>query len=163
MQLRLWPHPDLKQVCPPVAPNDLEFRNQLEMMKRVMVAGGGIGLAANQVGIIKRMLVAVAHRGDVPVAFVNPKIVKHTGEWRDVREGCLSLPGFYENVKRSKGVSVEYTNVDTGATVVGNFEGLLAQVLQHEIEHLDGKMFIDKLKPAARDQLRAFLRKNRIR
>jgi peptide deformylase len=161
MELRLWPHADLKKVCPPVnVESDGEFALQLDAMKKVLTQSGGVGLAANQLGIIKRMLVAVQSRGDAPLHFVNPKVVGFGGKWVDVREGCLSVPGFFENVKRNTSVTVEHFDLSSKATVVQSFTGLLGHVLQHEIEHLDGVMFVDKLKPAARDQLRAFLRKN---
>lgn len=164
MNLRLWPHSDLKAVCAPVQiQRDSEFLTQLEIMKKTMVEGGGVGLAANQLGVLKRMVVALASRGDAPQAFVNPKVVGFTGSWVDVREGCLSIPGFFETVKRNSEVVVESQDLSTGTMVVSTYKGLLGHVLQHEIEHLDGKMFVDKLKPGQRDALRAFMRKNRIR
>lgn len=157
--LRFWPHPDLKKVCLPVDPSiDFEFRSQLELMTKVMKAAGGIGLAANQLGILKRMLVAMPVEG--PVAFVNPSVVGFTGKWVDVREGCLSIPGFYETVKRNTEVAVESLDLETGTKIVKIYTGKIGHILQHEIEHLDGKMFTDKLKPAQRDALRVFMRRN---
>lgn len=165
MELRLWPHGDLKKVCLPVdVDSDPDFPNQLEVMKQVMVKGGGVGLAANQLGLIKRLLVAVQSRGDQPLHFVNPTIVGFTGEWRDTREGCLSIPGFFETVKRNTGVVVQHFDLEKRVNVVEPFTGLLAHVLQHEIEHLDGRMFVDKLRdPGAKDRLRNYMKQVRRR
>lgn len=127
-------------------------------MEELCVKRHGAGLAAPQVGLSKRMLVTSCFGKQQ--LFVNPIIVGFTGEWISMAEGCLSLPGFYEKVKRNTCVIVSYYNPQTNIEETKAFEGLLGHVLQHEIEHLDGIVFVDKLKPAQRDQLRAALRKS---
>jgi peptide deformylase len=159
LKLVLWPADVLKRVCSPVDPSsDTDFRAQLEEMKKVMQAHGGIGLAANQVGLTKRMLVAFKP-GEGPVAFVNPRIVAFSGTWELMREGCLSIPGVVAEVKRNTEVIVESLDIDTGAMFVSPYSGVVAHVLQHEIEHLDGKMMIDKLPGGQKDQIRAHMRR----
>lgn len=159
LSIRLWPHPDLKKKALPVdVKNDVDFRSQLEQMRQLCVKRQGAGLAAPQVGLLKRML--VTSRFGKQQLFVNPTIAGFTGEWISMVEGCLSLPGFYEKVKRNTSVVVSYYNPQTGIEETTPFEGLMAHILQHEIEHLDGIVFVDKLKPAQRDQLRSALRKN---
>lgn len=162
MDILRWPHPSLKRACDPVVPfGDTEFKAQLQEMQRVAGAARGIGLAANQVGLNKRMLVA---RGDGGWQwFVNPRIIKFPGQWIEMREGCLSIPGFFETVRRCTEVVVEHQNVDAVGLPYETqvYTGQLAHVLQHEIEHLDGHLFVEKLPPGRRDALRAHLRKGR--
>jgi peptide deformylase len=162
MEILLWPNPVLKRVCEPVAPTDPDFRNQLDAMKKVMTGAGGLGLAANQVGILKRMLVAVDDDGH-PRAFVNPRLVGSTGTWKPVNEGCLSLPGVFLPHRRNTRVIVEFQDTDTGALVVEEYQGRLGHILQHELDHLDGRLMIDGLPGARRDQIRAHMKTLRRR
>jgi peptide deformylase len=162
MRILLWPHAALKRVCEPVDLTDTEFRGQLEEMKRVAQAAGGIGLAANQVGLTKRMLVAY-QPGDGWLSFVNPRIVEFVGAWSMVDEGCLSLPGIFIPHKRNSEVVVESVDLETGSIVVNSYRGQLGHILQHEIDHLDGKMMVDYLPSSWKDHLRVYMRKLRRR
>jgi peptide deformylase len=155
-KILLWPHGALKKPCASVVFPDPELRSQLDGMKAAMLAEKGLGLAANQIGINKRMLVAKAPDGIR--AFVNPTIVKFTGEWKMMDEGCLSLPGIVVPHKRNTGLLIEFNDAATGATVVDTVGGQLAHILQHEIDHLDGKMMIDHLPGGQRDKIRAYMR-----
>lgn len=161
MDIRFWPHEDLKSPCSPVlVDTDADYILQLRNMAETMRIYGGIGLAANQVGIMKQMLVARDPLAGTVEGFVNPRIVEYTGKWTRVREGCLSVPGFFETINRNTAVRVEYFSPRVGTVVTDDFTGQVAHVLQHEIEHLEGRMFLEHLKPGQRDALRAHLRKN---
>jgi peptide deformylase len=156
-QIVLWPHPALKAVCEPVDLGaDTEFRTQLEQMKMVLLASGGIGLAANQVGIKKRMLLTFGPSG--PQAFVNPRVIGYAGTWYSPSEGCLSLPGITVSHRRNTEVIVESVDLDTGALFAQAYEGRLAHILQHEIDHLDGKTMVDNLPGGRKDQVRQHMK-----
>lgn len=156
MNLLLWPNPKLKQVCLPVTTDDPKFKAQLHEMVELARQAGGIGLAANQVGIMKRLVVALG-----PGAwrkFVNPRILSRMGDRVPMDEGCLSVPGIFVPVPRYEEIAIE--SMDANGTMVFEIvKGRLAHILQHEIEHLDGRILADRLKPGQRDQLRAALRK----
>lgn len=119
-----------------------KIRELFEDMKETLYAcGNGIGLAAPQVGILKRMI--VIDLGDGPMEIINPVIVEQEGEQIEI-EGCLSIPGVYGEVKRPARVVVEYTNLN-GEKVRVEGNELLARCLSHEIDHLDGILFTDKV------------------
>ena len=121
-----------------------EDRKLIKNMIETMYAENGVGLAANQVGVLKRVFVA-SHdqvKGNEQVYF-NPRILKKEG-WVKEFEGCLSVPEYYEPVKRAKRVSMRAMTLD-GKTVEVKAEGLLSRIFQHEIDHLDGILFIDRL------------------
>ncbi|HOK43937.1 MAG TPA: peptide deformylase [Thermoclostridium caenicola] len=119
-----------------------KIRELFEDMKETLYAcGNGIGLAAPQVGILKRMI--VIDLGDGPMEIINPVIVEQEGEQIEI-EGCLSIPGVYGEVKRPARVVVEYTNLNGEKVRVEGTE-LLARCLSHEIDHLDGILFTDKV------------------
>lgn len=160
MKILLWPNDSLKKVCDPVEGSDRDFRDQLAQMKVLASTAGGIGLAANQVGILKRMLIAFKP-GEGWKEFVNPRLLSTPGKWITLNEGCLSLPGIFLPHRRNTEVIVEHQDVTTGALVAESFGGQLAHILQHEIEHLDGKMMIDGLKGGQRDQIRNYMKKLR--
>ncbi|MEK6264351.1 MAG: peptide deformylase [Clostridium sp.] len=110
-------------------------------MKETMYSSKGVGLAAPQVGILKR--IAVVDVGDGPIVIINPEIIEMTGSQID-SEGCLSIPGKQENVERPLSVIVKALS-EVGEEIVIHGEGLLARALCHEIDHLDGILFIDKV------------------
>jgi len=119
-----------------------KIRDLFEDMKETLYASGnGIGLAAPQIGILKRMI--VIDLGDGPIEIINPVIVEQEGEQIEV-EGCLSIPGVYGEVKRPARIIVEYTNLN-GERVRIEGADLLARCLSHEIDHLDGILFTDKV------------------
>ena len=138
------PHPCLRRRANPLESVDDNARQLAEAMRRTMMAVGGVGLAAPQVGRSLRLIVAdVSEKRDSPLLLANPKVVEKEGEllWR---EGCLSLPGISAPVKRARRVRVAALNMQ-GEAVEVDAEEHLAVCLQHEIDHLDGVLFVDRL------------------
>jgi len=156
--VRLFGDPVLRQKAEPVERFDDELAALIEDMRQTMKAYEGVGLAANQVGILQRVLVV-----DVPLddgsrarhTLVNPVIVERSGT-ETGEEGCLSIPGVYEDVVRSRQVRVTGHD-ERGQPVEVQAEDFLARALQHEIDHLDGVLFIDRLSPLKRQFLRKSL------
>ena len=129
-------------------------------MFETMYAAPGIGLAATQVDVHKRLLVAdVSAEKDDPHALINPLILQKDGV-AVTEEGCLSVPGFYEEVERAEHVRVRYLDRD-GEVRECDFEGLLAVCVQHEMDHLEGKLFVDYLSEAKRQRIRKRLEKDK--
>ncbi len=119
-------------------------------MAETMKLGQGIGLAANQVGVLKRIIIVEADfKSQQVLALINPKVVKKSREKTIDKEGCLSFPGIYLDIKRSNAVKVKAKNIK-GEKVVVEAEGILARVLQHEIDHLNGVLFYQRLSPIKR-------------
>ncbi|MFQ3667344.1 MAG: peptide deformylase [Fimbriimonadaceae bacterium] len=139
------PHEALRQPAQPVAKITSGLQDTIDRMIRVMKAANGIGLAGPQLGIGKRIIV-VAPSGAKPLPLINPTILESDGEQVGV-EGCLSIPGLYGDVKRAMRVVVEAYD-RKGKPVAYELEGLPARVVQHEIDHLDGVLFIDKVDAA---------------
>ncbi len=150
----------LRQPCAPVAAVDDAVRALVADLFDSMHAASGVGLAAPQVGVLKRVCVVdvTAHQSNFqPVALINPKITGHEGE-QIGEEGCLSFPDLYGDVKRYAWVEVEATGLD-GQPFKTAGEGFYARALQHEIDHLDGTLFIDHLSPLKRQLMRGALRR----
>jgi peptide deformylase len=144
----------LKQTSKPVAAVDDELRALMDDMLETMYAAPGIGLAAIQVGVPKRVLVMDLARGDEeksPRYFVNPEIVWASEELMPYEEGCLSVPEIYDEVERPARVKVRYLDYD-GKAVEEDAEGLFAVCIQHEIDHLNGVLFLDHLSRLKRDR-----------
>jgi len=132
----------LRQVAPDVAKITKKTLLLIDDMMRIMRKANGVGLAAPQVGILQRVIV-IHPEGMRPTALINPKIVKAEGE-QIGQEGCLSIPGLYGDVKRSAYVEVEAMD-RRGRELTYELEGMPARIAQHEIDHLDGILFIDKV------------------
>lgn len=148
LQIFHYPEPVLKQVAAPVPEIDDSLRILARDMAETMYAAPGVGLAAPQVGISLRLVVIDCAPKDAPpelLTCVNPEIVGAEGQTHE-EEGCLSVPGFYAKVPRSARVTVRYLDLE-GKTVERQADGLLAIALQHEIDHLNGILFIDHLSP----------------
>jgi peptide deformylase len=155
-----FPDPRLRRKAVPVAAVDDELRTLIDDMFETMYEAPGIGLAATQVDVHRRLLVAdVSADKDDPHVFINPEILEKDGV-TVTEEGCLSVPGYYEEVKRAEHIRLRYLDRD-GREVEGEFEGLLAVCIQHEIDHLDGKLFVDYLSEAKRTRIRKKLEKER--
>jgi peptide deformylase len=155
-----FPDPRLRKKAAPVDAVDDELRTLIDDMFETMYAAPGIGLAATQVDVHRRLLVAdVSSDKSDPHVFVNPEILEKDGV-TVTEEGCLSVPGYYEEVKRAEHIRVRYLDRD-GRECDGEFEGLLAVCIQHEIDHLDGKLFVDYLSEAKRSRIRKKLEKER--
>lgn len=142
MKLRYFPDSVLTKVAKPVPYIDGAIRGLTRDMLRIMKANGGIGLAAPQIGVSKRIL--VAHVDNKDYVFINPEIAYASDENELGREGCLSFPGLFINVERSLDVTVLYDDLYNGGKAQLVTHGLLARVLQHEIDHLDGILFTDR-------------------
>ena len=149
-----YPDPRLHKVAAPVARVDDKIRKLIKDMAQTMYAAPGIGLAATQVNVHKRVIVIdVSDVPDQLLVFVNPEIVLREGiQYRD--EGCLSVPGIYEPVERAQRISVKADDVH-GKLFTLNAEDLLAVCIQHEMDHLEGKVFLDHLSSLKRTRIRS--------
>ena len=155
------PDPRLKQVAVPVAAVTDETRALMDDMLATMYAAPGIGLAATQIGVMQRVVVMdLAREGEerAPRFFVNPEILWSSEETAPYQEGCLSIPEVYDEVVRPARVRVRYLDRD-GATVEEEADGLYAVCFQHEVDHLNGRLFIDYLSKLKRDRAVAKVRK----
>ncbi|MBN9668873.1 peptide deformylase [Roseibium aggregatum] len=149
------PDPVLREVCAPVEAIDDETRALADDMLETMYDAPGIGLAASQIGILKRLFVLDVAKEDAPkepMVFINPKIVWSSEETNVYQEGCLSIPEYYEDVERPAEVTVQFQNRE-GADQEIKADGLLATCIQHELDHLNGKLFIDYLSKLKRDRV----------
>jgi peptide deformylase len=156
----MYPHPALRYPSRPVTQIDDDLRATIQEMFGLMYAAKGVGLAANQVALPFRFFIlnptADPEQKDKELVFINPEIVKRHSSIED-EEGCLSLPGLYSKVRRAKKIKVQSFNLQ-GELVELEGEDLLSRAIQHETDHLDGKLFIDYLGPLARHSIKDKLR-----
>ena len=149
----IHPDPRLKKVCAPVADITDDLRKLADDMLETMYDAPGIGLAAPQIGVLDRLIVidCVKEEGETPRPLVmfNPEIVASSDEQNTYEEGCLSIPEQFADVTRPKLVQVRWIDMN-GNEQEQEMDGLWATCVQHEIDHLDGKLFIDYLKPLKR-------------
>ena len=141
------PDPILRKKCSPIANVDDDLRKILKNMLETMYKAPGIGLAAIQVGILKRAVVIDVSKEDEkknPLFLINPEIIYRSNETSTYEEGCLSLPGQYAEIERPSKCQLKYIDFDGKAKEL-KAEGLLSTCIQHEIDHLDGVLFIDYL------------------
>ncbi len=151
----IHPDPRLKKVCTPVEGVDTAIRKLATDMLETMHEAPGIGLAAPQVGVLQRLLVMDCARKDAepqPMALINPEVTWLSQELNTYSEGCLSIPEQYEDVTRPAKVKVRYLDLD-GTPIEQQFDGLWATCVQHEIDHLNGKLFIDYLSKIKRSMI----------
>jgi peptide deformylase len=154
-----FPDPRLRTVAEPVTEVDDSIRQLIDDLFETMYEAPGIGLAATQVDVHKRVLVIDTSEGrDDPRAFINPEIIHRDGI-ETMEEGCLSVPGIYEKVERADRVRVRTLDRD-GSTREEELEGLTAVCLQHEMDHLEGKLFVDYLSELKRNRIRKKLEKH---
>jgi len=154
-----YPDPRLHKVARPVNRVDDETRRLVRDMAETMYAAPGIGLAATQVDVHKQVIVIdTSDTRDELLVLINPEIVWRSETQRECEEGCLSLPGVYETVKRAEKVRVRALNAD-GDPFERDAEGLLAVCIQHEMDHLRGKVFVEYLSRLKQDRIRAKLEK----
>ena len=155
-----FPDPRLRTRATPVASVDGSLRDLIDDMLETMYAAKGIGLAATQVDVHKRVLVTDVSEGrDEPRAFINPEILSRDGV-ETSQEGCLSVPGYYDEVERAARIRIRALDRD-GKSFEEDLDGLLAICVQHEIDHLDGKLFVDYLSEMKRQRVRKKLEKER--
>ena len=153
-----FPDQRLRNLAKPVDAVDDSVRKLVDDMFETMYQAPGIGLAATQVNVAKRVVVIdISEEHDQPMVFINPEILDKEGE-ETMDEGCLSVPGVYETVKRAEKIRVRALNRD-GESFELEADGLLAVCIQHEIDHLDGKLFVDYLSNLKRQRIRKKLEK----
>ena len=152
----IHPDPRLKTVCKPVTDLTDDIRRLADDMLATMYDAPGIGLAAPQLGVLGRMLVMDCVKGEdeapKPMVLINPEITWSSDERSTYNEGCLSIPEQYADVERPASVKVRWLGVD-GKDHEEQFDDLWATCVQHEIDHLDGKLFIDYLSPMKRQMI----------
>jgi len=155
-----FPDPRLTTVAKPVESFDEVLKQFVEDMIQTMYEANGIGLAATQVNVHKRLLVLdISEDQDQPRVYINPEITSQYGE-QVHEEGCLSVPGIYASVKRAENVTVKAQDAD-GMMFEEELEGLHAVCIQHEMDHLVGRLFVDYLSPLKRNMVRKKLEKQR--
>ena len=153
-----FPDPRLRHKAKPVVHVDDALRKLVDDMFETMYAAPGIGLAATQVNIAQRLVVIdVTPDKTRPLCFVNPEILEKSGE-EEMEEGCLSVPGYYDVVRRAERVKVRALDRN-GQPFEIDTDGLLAVCIQHEIDHLDGKLYVDYLSELKRQRLRKKIEK----
>lgn len=158
LEILEFPDPRLRTVAKPVTEVNEKIVDMADRMLKTMYQAPGIGLAATQVNFHQRLLVAdVSEDQDQPLVLINPKIIASEGKI-ETNEGCLSIPGFYEPVDRFEKIQLEAIGRD-GEPFTMEAEGLLAVCIQHEMDHLDGKLFVDYLSNTKRQLIRKKLQK----
>ena len=158
LEIRIYGDPVLRKKCAPVEAIDDELRQLAENMQETMYEAEGIGLAAPQVGVPVRLFVYDVRDPDIaPGVLVNPDIVESSGKSKE-EQGCLSIPGLSEIVERKASILVRGLGLD-GELVEIRAEGLLSRCIQHEADHLDGVLFLDRVSPLKRKMLLAKWRK----
>lgn len=162
LEILEYPDPRLRTQAKPVTDFGAELQHQIDDMLETMYAAPGIGLAATQVDIHKRLIVIdVSEESDQPIVLINPEVLEKRGV-EEMEEGCLSFPGVYAKVQRANEIRIKAQDrqgkdfeIDTG--------GLLAVCIQHELDHIEGKLFVDYLSPLKRERIRKQLEKKHRR
>jgi len=155
-----FPDQRLRTRAQPVTQFDAELGQLIDDMFETMYAAPGIGLAATQVDVHKRLLVIdVSEARNEPLVFINPEILAREGV-AETEEGCLSVPGIFDEVKRAAKIRVRFQD-RTGAVSERDFDEVLAVCIQHEMDHLEGKLFVDYLSDLKRQRIRKKLEKER--
>jgi peptide deformylase len=155
-QVRQYPDPVLRMEARPVEEFDDDLRRLVARMSSLMLDASGVGLAATQVGVLRRVFVFVPEDDQVAV-LVNPEIVRRSDEVDTDDEGCLSIQGITVPVERAVSIRLEGRD-ENGKDVALDLEGLPARIAQHEYDHLDGKLIIDRTPPESRREAMAALR-----
>lgn len=153
LNILLYPDTELRRVADPLDNVDGEIDLLVGNMLNTMYDAPGIGLAATQINVHRRIVVIdVSEEQNQPLTLINPELVSCEGEI-EMQEGCLSIPGIYENIKRADNVAVSAIDRE-GNPFELEASGLLSVCIQHEIDHLDGKLFVDYLSPLKRNRIR---------
>ncbi len=153
-KIRYIGDPILRKIAEPITEFDDKLKQFAADLIEVMHVEDGIGLAAPQIGISQQILAVDASElveGEHPRIFINPKILESSGEWV-VEEGCLSIPGVREEVVRPETIKLQFQD-EHGEEFTQEFSGWLARILQHEIDHLNGILFVDRISPVRRNLL----------
>ena len=153
--LSIYPEPVLRRTAAPVNAFDEDLERTVAAMFSLMFESKGVGLAAPQVGLKRRILVlndeSDPEKPELSLVLINPKIVSRTGARTKAEEGCLSFPGIYAEVERPECCSVEAQTI-TGEPYKADFDGFRSRIIQHEYDHLEGVLLVDRMSPA--DKLR---------
>lgn len=165
LQMKLCGDPILRTTCEPVDEINDELRATMDTMVAMMREQSGVGLAAPQVGITRRFLVMMTPDDEKIFKMINPRIVSYGNKTCTMEEGCLSVLGgdnlpVYANVTRPESVVVEWTD-ETGKQLSAEMSGVPARIVQHETDHLDGKLFIDYLSGARREMVMRRVRRHK--
>jgi peptide deformylase len=162
LKILVFPDPRLRTLAEPIIDFDDNLKKLSEDMLETMYEGSGIGLAATQVNVHKRIIVVdISEEKNSPLILVNPTLKKIINpEKKSYSEGCLSVPGFYEELSRPSSVEINASDVN-GDEVNIVTEGLLSVVIQHEMDHLDGKMMVDFISNIKREMIRKKLLKSK--
>jgi peptide deformylase len=158
-RIRQYPDPVLRLEAQEVEDFDEDLRQLVERMLRLMQDARGVGLAANQVGVLRRVFVIQADEEEEPRALVNPSIAERSDEVEADEEGCLSMQGVVVSVERPLRVRLKASD-EEGNPVTLELEGLPARVAQHELDHLDGVLIVDRTTPEDRREAMAVLRQS---
>jgi peptide deformylase len=154
-----YPDPRLRKIAKPVAVIDTKIQKLLDDMFETMYDAPGIGLAATQIDVHLQIIVMdISEEKNEPLVFINPDIEILEGESEKMQEGCLSVPGFYEDVSRIEHVAIKALD-KTGKPFEMIAKGLLAVCIQHEMDHLNGKLFVDYLSRLKRNRIKTKLEK----
>ena len=149
-----YPDPRLHTIAKPVATVDARLQTLVDDMLETMYAAEGIGLAATQVNVHERLIVLdTSEERDKPLVLINPEIIWASDEKKINDEGCLSVPGIYDGVERAVSVKVQALDLD-GKTQVHEADGLTSVCIQHEMDHLMGKVFVEYLSPLKRNRIK---------
>ena len=160
LKILIYPDPRLRTVAKDVQEVNDSIKKLIKDMLETMYAGSGIGLAATQVNVHKRIIVVdISAEKDQPLVLINPKLVKVIDPTKELySEGCLSVPGFYEELERPAEIEISYLN-EAGKEKIIVAKDLLAVVIQHEMDHLKGKMMVDFISNIKREMIRKKLSK----
>ena len=163
LKILIFPDPRLRTVAKAVEKVDDSLKKLTEDMLETMYEGSGIGLAATQVDVHKRVIVVdISEKKDEPIVLINPVLKKVINpELKTYSEGCLSVPGFYEELERPSEIEISFQDVNgQDHTLIAN--GLLSVVVQHEMDHLEGKMMVDSISNVKREMIRKKLSKAKV-
>ncbi|WP_299598086.1 peptide deformylase [uncultured Microbulbifer sp.] len=159
LEILEFPDPRLRKVAEPVTEVTDTHRTLIDDMFETMYEAPGVGLAATQINVHERIVVIdVSEDQSEPLVLINPEVEVLDPEIHKYDEGCLSVPGFYETVQRPRKIRLKALDRN-GETYALEAEGLLAVCIQHEIDHLDGKLFVDYISPLKRNRIRSKLEK----
>ena len=154
-----FPDPRLRKIAQPVKNFDKDLKNIIDRMFFTMYEEKGIGLAATQVNIHKRIIVIdVSEKKNEKLYLINPEIISLSDDKDSMEEGCLSVPGFYESVERPKNIKILTYDYD-GKEIELQADGLLSTCIQHEIDHLNGKLFVDHISSLKRSRIETKIKK----
>ena len=151
LEIKKYPDPILRKTAKEIKEITPEIKNLVESMKETTIKNNGAGLSAQQVGSLWRVIVIQTEKG--PIELLNPVIVKMGKEKVILEEGCLSFPGLWLKIKRPKEVEVRARDIEEGEVLI-SAKGLQSRIIQHEIDHLDGVLYIDRLRFFERMKLR---------